>query len=213
MHYLLFHWIWRVLSLYTCALKHPAGLEKQAADDGTRCSLAPEGGAVNTPWGLSPGGTWAWELSFAQPGIIPRCQEALALCDSARCFSFHPGLGTAESGCPVAPLAQGWIGSDLWNSWRLQKCSRGWTPLAKQHYHDEHDAIPNRKGFLRFSLSWAMLGEPSKASGFMRSKSTPSKQTWILLPFRARHYLWVNYIFPQRSQCKKNIHSLFDMIL
>lgn len=35
----------------TClyALKCPTGLERQATDDGTRCGLAPEGGAVNTP--------------------------------------------------------------------------------------------------------------------------------------------------------------------
>lgn len=112
MHYLLFHWIWRALSLYTCALKHPAGLEKQATDDGTRCSLAPEGGAVNTPWGLSPGGTWAWELSFAQPRIIPRCQEALALCDSARCFLFSPWAGKCRKGLPCSSSSTGvdWFG-------------------------------------------------------------------------------------------------------
>lgn len=49
------------------------GKDKSRTNGGTRHGLAPEGGAVNTPRGLSPGGTRAWELSIAQLRITLRC--------------------------------------------------------------------------------------------------------------------------------------------
>lgn len=93
-----------MLSLYAYACKVLAGLEKQPTDDGIMMSsLAPEGVCKHILRALVLMGHEHRRPALLSPHVSWRqCSYVI----QSTTFCFHLRLGSAERGCPLAPLAQ-----------------------------------------------------------------------------------------------------------